>query len=328
MLVIRKAVLTASLLLLASCERNAVDDAGGPPPRAHPVVVYAAYPDSAYLPAFVDAYQQQTGTTVIVRNGEPLAIVDDVISGHISPPADVLITPGVAGVWRAAEEGALRPLQSALVNDSVASWLRDPDEYWTAWSYRQALIAYDPGRVDGRALQEFRSLAEPRFKGRLCLASSADSISLAVIALLIDELGVGDAELMVRGWVANLAIPPLATDSDVMAAIEAGDCAIGIVSSATVRADAARNADTVLEVHEPASLYVDIEGLGIARHARNPDGARALIEWLLEKSQQDQHAADVYAAAARTAASGPANVSRVAMRREDALKLAERARYR
>ena len=324
----RTAYCIVTLLLLSSCAPDAADDSGTPSPAADPIFVYAAYADSTYLPAFVDAFQKQTGATVIVRTGDPAAIVDDVIGGHVSPPADLLITPGVAGVWRAAEEGALRPLQSALVRDRTVAWLRDPDAFWTAWNYRRAVIAYHPDRTASDGLDEFGALAEPRFKGRLCLASATDSISLAVIAMLLDELGNRDTELMVRGWVANLAIPPLATEEDALRAIGSGVCDVAIVSSATFAFVANSQADLALRMQESRSLFVDIEGLGIARHARNPDGARSLIEWLLDKQQQDRHAVDVFAEADTAAPAGHASVSRVARNREDALKLAERARYR
>jgi len=324
----RTALFVASLLSLAACERDAVDGTGVPTRAAAPIVVYAASVDSTDLPALFAEFQKQTGATVIVRTGEASAIVADVIDGHITPPADVLITRSVAGVWRAAEEGALRPLQSSLVNEATAAWLRDPDAFWTAWNYRRAILAYNPERIDADELEDFRALAEPRYNGRLCVASATDSISLAVIAITMDELGARDTELMVRGWVANLARPPLAAESDVLTAIGSGACDVGIVSSETYTFAADSHADFALQAQDPASLYVDIEGLGIARHARNPDGARALIEWLLATPIQEQHAANVYAEAVATAPSGSANVSRVAMNREDALKLAERARYR
>ena len=69
----------------------------------------------------------------------------------------------------------------------------------------------------------------------------------------------------------------------------------------------------------PETTYADVSTLGIARHARNPDGAVALAEWLVAEAGELQIRNDE--SVSRT------NVSRVALHYEDAVKLAERARY-
>jgi hypothetical protein len=69
-----------------------------------PVVVYAAYQDKTYLPDLFREFTRATGNLVIVRNGTVPGIVDDVLQDRVVPPADVLLTPSVSGVWRAAEE--------------------------------------------------------------------------------------------------------------------------------------------------------------------------------------------------------------------------------
>ena len=74
-------------------------------------------------------------------------------------------------------------------------------------------------------------------------------------------------------------------------------------------------------------LYVDIEGIGIGRHARNPDGALELVEWLLSEDVQVPHAAAVLAHPATGDFDGDKNVGVFAWHDEAAVKLAERALY-
>jgi len=303
-------------------------DSAAPEIAGDPVVVYASYADTTYLPALFEGFTKATGTLVIVRNGEPEAMVNDVIENRVNPPADVLLTRSVAGVWRAADEGALRPLQSAAARDRVATWLRDADGSWTALSYRQATVVYDPRQVEIDEISDLRVLAEPRFEGKLCLATVENSISLAVIAQWINTVGVRDTELLVRDWVSNLASPPFAAEADVLQAVAEGRCGIAVVSTDAYTFAATSNADIPYRSVAPLTVYADIEGLGIGRHARNPDGGRALIEWLLSEAAQREHVAGIYAQAVATDLQGPANVGIVAYYRGDALKLAERARYR
>ncbi len=320
-----QAVGALGIALLVACtpEQSAEEQ-----PALESVVVYAAYSDREYLPALFEGYTKETGVAVIVRYGDTPGIVDDVIDSRVSPLADLLLVHSVAEIWRAAEEGALRPIYSAFVHDSVPTWLRDPDEYWVALSYQTAVLAYDPDVVSVAELSGFEVLAEARFRGHVCLSSSSLPINRTVIATLIDEIGIRNTELTVRGWVANLATPPFDTEAELLRAFQSGDCSIGIVSSQAAALAAQNIEDSRIEIFTPAVNYSDIEGIGIARHARNPDGALALLEWLLSERIQTQHSSHTLVYAAIGAANDTKNVSLVARHSEEAQKLAERARYR
>lgn len=296
------------LLLAASCLTACSPDPRVETVPQEPVVVYASYEDRAYLPALFEQYTKESGVTVIVRHGAPGAIVDDVIANKISPAADVLLTPSVRGVFRAAEEGALRPIPREIIGEAVPSALRDPDGLWAAVSHRSSVIVYDADLVPPADVGDFGSLAEPKFRGQLCLTSSSIPLNRTVIAMLIDELGVRDTEVAVRGWVANLANPPFDTEAGLLNALESGSCVIAIVSSRSAN-DLTKKWATLI----PQPLAVDIEGVGIARHAHNPDGAARLVEWLLAAADKDFL--------------GEKNVGLVAWHDEDARKLAERARF-
>lgn len=308
-------------LLLAGCE---ADDGAMPEEELAPVVVYAAYADKTYLPALLNEYTVQTGVTVIVRNGTVPGIVNDVITGRVSPLADVLLTPSVYDVWRTAEEGELRPNYSSAIADAVPGWLRDPDSFWIAFSYRHAVLAYDPEAIAVDDLDAYAALASPAVRGKLCLSASALPINRAVVATLMQTLGDREAELAVRGWIANLAEPVFDSEEKLLQAIASGSCAVGIVSSDV----AAKSLHASLRIFEPPDVVTQLEGLAVTRHARNPDGAFALVDWMLSDSVQARHAKHTGAYPVTQSAGANAPVVTVAVRHEEAGKLAERARYR
>jgi len=197
-----------------------------------------------------------------------------------------------------------------------------------ALSYRSAVLAYDPDIVSVDPLSSYETLAETQFRGRICMSSASLAINRAVIAMLIDKLGIRDTELAVRGWVANLATPPFDTEAELLRAVHSGDCAIGLVSSQAAAMAVQSIEDYRFEIFTPATTYSDIEGIGIARHARNPDGALALLEWLLSERIQTQHSSHTMAYAAISAPTGRQNVALIARHIEETQKLVERARYR
>lgn len=323
----RLATAVALCTVTAACSRDAPQPAapGTSAAEQAAVVVYAAYGDKSYLPSLFNEFTQKTGTVIIVRNGEIPGIVDDVIQKDSTPPADILITPSVAGVWRVAEQSELRPNYSAVV-EGVPGWLKDPDKYWVALGYQTAVIVFDPDQVDLAALGayedlSYEDLSDESLRGKLCLTSSRLAVNRNVISMLIDKLGKRDAELAVRGWVANLARPAFDSETQLLRAIDKGECGAGIVASGSVAA-------TRLGVHTPSATSFDIEAIGITRHARNPEGAGALVDWLLSPVIQARHAEETGRLPAVGADTALEPVVVIASGLEEATKLAERARYR
>jgi ABC-type Fe3+ transport system substrate-binding protein len=294
----------AILLLLSACTPE-------PPPsaeRPEPVVVYAAFEDVENLTESFARYQEETGVYVILRRGPAQAIVDDIIADEVSPPADLLLTKSVVGAWRAAEESALRPLYSDAVAQHVPAWAADPDKFWFAIGVSEAVVAYTG---DEPAVSALADLGHERFRGRLCLSSSANETNRGVIAMAISRAG-GDTrpvELMVREWVANLAVGPLQAERELAAAVADGRCGIGLISRAAAASEG-------LEFLELPDQTANIEAIGVGRHARNPDGAAQLAEWLITRSTWPAEPGDPRE-----------NVGRLARYYDEAVLLAERARY-
>ena len=309
-----------ALTLTACTPEPAVEEA----PPTEPVVVYAAYADKTYLPTLFSRFTAETGQIVLVRNGQVPGIVDDVIANRVSPPADILLTPSVYGVWRAAEEGQLRPHYSEIADNNAPPWLRDPDKYWVALSYSNAVMVYNSDEFSAANLPAYEELAEARFRRKLCLTTSSLAINRSVVAMLIRKLGERQAELAVRGWVANLAMPVFESEEHLLRALKSGECAIGLLASHVV----ALGANSTLKIHVPVETYTTAEAIGITRHAHNPDGAAKLIDWMLQQGVQLGHAAHSGALSVADAGRENAALVHMATMYMDAQQLAERARYR
>lgn len=322
-------------VLLGACSKESTSSTGTI--RAEPLVVYADYNDETYLPGLFAGFTEQTGIRVTVRHADAKVIVTDVIGDTGSPPADVLLAPTVSGIWAAADEGALRPLRSNTIISRVPAALRDPDGAWIAVSYRIAVFLHNTQSVDAAMLDNYESLADEKFRGKLCLSSSALSINRTLIAMLIDDAGIRPAEIMVRGWIANLALPVFETEQDLANAIAAGSCGVGIVSSSWLHGGTGDDRNSPLSTVAPSLAYADIEGIGIARHARQPEVATQFIEWLLSADVQAEHQRNTNTVSANSTVADTSphtgnlsgrNVGIAAQRDEEATKLAHRAAYR
>ena len=256
------AVLTSVFLFAACDSRN-----DGPPPAA--VVVYAAPDQESRLGEAFAAFTAETRVPVTLKTADGGANVRAVIENTGAPTADILVTSGVMDVWRAADEGALRPLTAAQF-DKVPAALKDPDRTWVTIDVRHAVIVSSSGTdsVDGYA-----DLATADLRGKVCLSSPALTINRAVIAMLIEDIGLKPTERMVRAWVRNLAASPYATEEQLVEALRSGPCQFAIVSSSMDLGG--------LTAIMPTPLYMDIDAIGVARHAAQPESAQALVQWML-----------------------------------------------
>ena len=330
---IRFLLLACCAIAIASCGEQEPT-----PDLVEPIVVYASYADEAYLPALFESFTSESGIRVSVRYADAEKIVENVIEKRGTPPADVLLVDSVDGIWRAGDAGALLPLASELLEERVPAQLRGQDGYWTAIAFRTTQIVFDTQKFSAFDFGHYEDLAQPQFKNMLCLSSSSLAVNRSMIANLIRIHGRRPAEIIIRGWMQNLALPPYKTATDLMQAIHSGICAVGLVSSSDTGLRQPRDEASRIAVVTPSPAHLSIEAAGVNRHARQPEAARGLIDWLVSSAVQEQHAAAIAMYPAYSAAGGQdmplsqqlgeSNVASAAWLYEDAVKLAERAAYR
>lgn len=278
-----------------------------PRPLPDPVVVYLDTAQELELAETFSRFTEETQIPVETRVGDSSSNTDDLIGRSARLPADVLLTSNVADIWRAAEKGALRPVQAGAFDD-VPSSLKDPDRLWSALVVRGAMIGTSPDS-DQQLVTSYGDLAKPELRGRVCLSSAALSVNQSLIGMLVEDIGVKPAERTVRAWVKNLATAPFASENELVAALRAGRCEYGIVSGSIESGS--------LPLVTPQTLYVDIDGIGIARHALQPRSAQKLVDWLL--SARAPQVPEQF---------NGKNVGLAGWRAEDVALLVERAGYR
>ncbi|MDX1507175.1 MAG: extracellular solute-binding protein [Woeseiaceae bacterium] len=283
----RNAGLLALLFLVAACggkDKPALEE------RPEPLIVYASYEDTEYLPEFFRAFTDETGVYVTVRHQPAAANVANMIDGHNQRPADVFVAGRAADAWQVAENGGLRPLYPESYADTVPESMRDAEGYWAAWSFSEANVVFASGATAVDAANAWQAIAGQAYDDALCMSSSNNPGNRSLIAHMIRKLGKRDAEILVRSWLRNLALPPLDTDLDVLEAVDAGTCEAGIVFSQAVSRHQQATGDDSKHYVRPAPAYADAEVVGVARHARQAELAQQLVAWMLSPEQQRRHA--------------------------------------
>jgi iron(III) transport system substrate-binding protein len=308
------------------------------------VVVYSARAEHLIKPIF-DAYTAETGVPIRYTTDSEQPLIQKLLAEGATTPADVLLTVDAGNLWYAAERGALRPVASEVLRRNIPEHLRDPDDMWFGLSVRARTIVYDTRAVNPGELTGYAGLADEQWRGRLCLRTSEKVYNQSLVAMLIAQLGEQRTEQIVRGWVANLATDVFANDTQLLEAMAAGRCQVGIVNTYYFGRLQADNPDIPVGVFWPAAdtggVHVNVSGGGVTRHADNPAAAQALLEWMSSPAAQAMFGGDNMEYPANPAVElhplvaswgtftpSPMNVALAGVYQADAVRLMDRAGYR
>ncbi len=275
-----KSLLSAAFIALASLSTIASADT---------VTVYSARNEQLLKP-LLDRYSKETGTEIRLMTANEGALLARLNAEGASTPADVLITVDAGNLWLAAQQGQLRALNSTVLQKNIPAHLRDPDNQWFGLSVRARTIVYSKSAVRPAELSSYEDLAQPKWKGKLCLRTSKKVYNQSLIAMMITEIGEAKTEEIVRGWVANLATTPFPDDTSLLKAIAAGQCQVGIVNTYYLGRLLVKEPDLPVGLfwanQSGSGTHVNVSGAGITKHAKNPAGAQKLIEYLSMEAAQ------------------------------------------
>jgi len=294
---LRPALAVSAVLALAACspqeESGAQEDAGV-------VNIYTAR-HYASDEAVYAGFTEETGVEVNVIEASGDLLIERVRADGERSNADVIITVDAGRLHRAAEADLFQPvgdLNGALA--AVPETLRHPDGLWFGFASRVRIIAYSTERVDAADLPaSYADLADPRWRGRLCVRSSGNVYNQSLLAALTVRLGEDAAEQWASGVVANFARAPQGGDTDQIRAIAAGECDLALVNQyywmrlARSEDPADQAVAEATALHFPADdggVHVNISGAGLAAGAPNEENARALLAYLLSDEGQRQFA--------------------------------------
>lgn len=202
--------------------------------------------------------------------------------------ADVYLTVDAANLALAAGDDLLQPLKSDVLDETIAPHYRDPEERWFALALRARTIIYNPDKVDPAELSTYAALADPKWKGRLCLRNSTASYTQSLVASLIAHDGYDKAKATVDGWVKNRPTM-INSDPEIVRTVSAGACDVAVVNHYYLAQELAKSPNLSVKLYwanqATTGTHVNVSGAGVTRYADDPELAQQFIEWLATKGQ-------------------------------------------
>lgn len=246
--------------------------------------------------ALYSGFTKKTGIKVNrIEAGED-ALIERIRNEGARSPADVMITVDAGRLWRAEQMGMFQPVKSALLESRIPESFREPGGHWFGFSMRARVIAYNKSKVQPGEVPTYEALAEPKWKGRVCMRSSTNIYNLSLMGALIDHLGAEKAEAWARAVRANLAHEPKGGDTDQLKAVAAGQCDVTVSNqyyyarlARSQKADERRVAERIGLVfpnQQTWGTHVNISGAGVLKHAPHREAAVQFLEYLASDEAQ------------------------------------------
>lgn len=263
------------------------------------VNVYSARKENLIKP-LLDRFTEQTGIQVNLVTGKADALLKRLQSEGRNSPADLLITTDAGRLHRAVAAGLTRSVESTTLNSVVPEAFRDPKGRWFGLSLRARPILYVKDRVDPAVLSSYEDLADPRWRGKICIRSSNNIYNQSLVASLIAADGEAQTEVWANGLVKNFARPPKGGDRDQIKAAAAGMCDLAVANTyylagmLTSKDEAERTAAEKVAVFWPnqsgRGAHVNVSGAAVTASAKHPENAVKLLEFLVNQESQAWYA--------------------------------------
>ncbi|NJN38445.1 MAG: Fe(3+) ABC transporter substrate-binding protein [Acaryochloridaceae cyanobacterium CSU_3_4] len=246
--------------------------------------------------ALYKGFMEKTGIEVKLLESKDDELLERLKSEGSTPQADVLITVDAGRLWRAEQSELLQPIVSKTLNERIPANLRHPEGLWFGLTKRARILVYNTAKVKPTELSTYEALAEPTWKGRVCIRSSNNIYNQSLLGSFIESKGVETAEKWAKGLVANLARPPKGGDVDQIKAVAAGQCDVAIVNhyyvlrmieSKDPKTQAiAKQVGIFFPNQKDRGTHVNISGAGVVAKAPHKQNAIAFIEYLTSPEAQ------------------------------------------
>ncbi len=252
-----------------------------------------SYREPKLIEPLLKAFTDKTGITpnVVYAN---TGLIERMVAEGQNSPADVLLSNEFGWLNQAEAAGATQTIKSDIVEAQVPAEYRDPKGQWVGLTRRARVVYASKDRVKQDSIT-YEELADPKWKGKICIRSGQHTYNVALLASMIANDGEEKAETWLNGLKANLARKPAGGDREQVRDVQAGLCDLAIGNTYYMVAmqknpEQKAWADAVKILFPNAGdrgTHVNISGVALAAHAPNKSNAMKLIEFLVSDEAQE-----------------------------------------
>lgn len=247
----------------------------------------------------LDAFTQETGikTNVIFASD---GLGERIQAEGANSPADVLLTVDIGRLDGAKQLGITQPVSSEVIEANIPDTYRDPEGHWFGLTTRARVVYASKDRVSQDSIT-YEELADPKWKGRICIRSGQHVYNIGLFASYLAHHGAAETEEWLTKLRDNLARKPAGGDRDQAQAIMAGECDIALGNTYYVglmqtnekepeQKEWAKAIKVLFPNADDRGTQVNISGMMMAKNAPNKEEALKLMEFLSSDKAQEIYA--------------------------------------
>lgn len=274
-------VLALGLVACGSDSNTSSDD-------ANTLVLYSGR-DGELVDPLVKKFEEKTGISVQVRQGDTPELAAQIIEEGENTPAQVFLAQDAGAVGAVAQAGLFSTLPSNIT-DRVDSKYTSQDGSWVGVTGRARVTAYDTQKVkEANVPGDVYKLTEPEWKGKVGIVPSNASFQAFVTAMRVTD-GADKTQQWLDGLKANDA-KIYNKNGELLEAVNAGAVELGLINHyywarseqdpKTLRAQ--------IKFGDPGTIsaFVNVTGAGILKNAANSSAANQFVEYLVSDEGQE-----------------------------------------
>lgn len=273
------------------------------PAMARETVNIYSYRQPELIAPLLEAFEDETGihTNMLFLDK---GLTERVKAEGVNSPVDVILTVDIGRLSDAKEAGITQPVSSAVIEQDIPEAFRDPDGHWFALTKRGRVVYASKDRV-GDIPITYEELADPKWKGMICIRDGQHAYNIALIASMIAHHGADYTETWLDGLRQNLAARPNGNDRSQAKAIMSGECDIALGNTYYVglmmtdekepeQQEWAAAIKILFPNADDRGTHVNVSGMAMAKNAPHPENALKLMEFLASPQAQEIYAEQVF----------------------------------
>jgi len=247
----------------------------------------------------LDEFTKETGIKTNVIFAEK-GLIERIQAEGRNSPADLLLTVDVGNLTQATNAGIAQPIEAQAINAAIPQEYRAKDNEWIGLTRRARVVYASKDRVEQEAIT-YEELADPKWRGKICIRSGQHVYNVALIASMIAAHGEDWTEQWLRGVKANLARKPAGDDRLQVKGVYAGECDIAVGNTYYMGAmlqdkkhpeqkEWANSVNMLFPNTNGRGTHVNVSGAVLAKNAPNKENAIKLLKFLASDKGQEMYA--------------------------------------
>lgn len=210
-------------------------------------------------------------------------LAERVIAERANPQADVVMGLVQTNMYQLKAEGLLEPYTPAWTTGLPDAY-KDPEGYFYSFWQTPIVIAYNPEFVKNPP-KDWLALGDAEWKDKFIVGNSGGQTTRTyLLGMLAYFYDAKTGQIKEEGWeqlrkfYANAYGMPVST-SDQWAMMKDGSVPVMLNWFGGVKQKAVQNGVKVEYVRPSGGTPIVAEGIGLVKGCKNPENAKAFIEW-------------------------------------------------